>query len=133
MERNELLNINLSPLTKPTTTFPVYLYEQASQGVSGNNSGQSHVYVYPTTITAASDISISYIRKPSNVVWGFTVGTLGQYLYSSSTSTQFELLDTEQTEVTLRILAYAGVILNEPQLTQQAGSVVQAENINSKN
>ena len=133
VERNELLNINLSPLTKPTTTFPVYLYEQASQGVSGNNSGQSHVYVYPTTITAASDISISYIRKPSNVVWGFTVGTLGQYLYSSSTSTQFELLDTEQTEVTLRILAYAGVILNEPQLTQQAGSVVQAENINSKN
>jgi uncharacterized protein (UPF0548 family) len=89
--------------------------------------------VYPTTITAASDISISYIRKPSNVVWGFTVGALGQYLYSSSTSTQFELLDTEQTEVTLRILAYAGVILNEPQLTQQAGSVVQAENINSKN
>jgi len=133
VERNELLNINLSPLTKPTTTFPVYLYEQASPGVAGADSGQSHIYVYPTSITSVADISISYIRKPSNVVWGFNIGTLGQYIYNSANSNQFELLDTEQTEVILRILAYAGVVLNEPQLTQQVGSAVQAENVNSKN
>jgi len=126
VERNELLNINLSPLTKPTTDFPVYLYEQA-------NEGQSHIYVYPTSITSSSDISISYIKKPKDVVWGFTFGTLGQYIYSASASTQFELLGTEQTEVILKILAYAGVVLNELQLTQQVGSAIQAENINSKN
>lgn len=132
IERNDLLQINMSNLTKPTTTYPVYLYEQASQNVNGVNTGQSHIYVYPKTILSASDISISYIRKPADVQWGFTVGSLGQYIYNSSTSTQFELLNTEQNEVILRILAYAGVVIKDPQVTQLAASAVQAEEINSK-
>lgn len=132
IERNDLLQINMSNLTKPTTTYPVYLYEQASQNVNGVNTGQSHIYVYPKTILSASDISISYIRKPADVQWGFIVGSLGQYIYNSSTSTQFELLNTEQNEVILRILAYAGVVIKDPQVTQLAASAVQAEEINSK-
>jgi hypothetical protein len=132
IERNDLLQINMSNLTKPTTTYPVYLYEQASQGANGNNTGQSHIYVYPKTILSASDISISYIRKPADVVWGFTVGTLGQYVYSTSLSTQFELLNTEQNEVILRILAYAGVVIKDPEIVQAAANAVQAEEINSK-
>ena len=132
IERNDLLQVNMSNLTKPTTTYPVYLYEQATQGITGNNTGQSHIYVYPTTITSASDISISYIRKPADVVWGFTVGSLGQYIYSSSASTQFELLNTEQNEVILRILTYAGVVINDTQIIQAAASAVQGEEINSK-
>ena len=132
IERNDLLQINLSKLTKPTTTYPVYLYEQASQNVNGINTGQSHIYVYPTTITSASDISISYIRKPADVVWGFTVGTLGQYVYNTANSTQFELLNTEQNEVILRILAYAGVVIKDPQIIQAAANAVQTEEVNSK-
>ncbi len=132
IERNDLLQINMSNLTKPTTTYPVYLYEQASQGIDGNNTGQSHIYVYPKTILLASDISISYIRKPADVQWGFTVGSLGQYVYNSSTSTQFELLNTEQNEVILRILAYAGVVIKDPEIVQAAANAVQAEEINSK-
>ena len=132
IERNDLLQVNMSNLTKPTTTYPVYLYEQATQGITGNNTGQSHIYVYPTTITSASDISISYIRKPADVIWGFTVGSLGQYIYSSSASTQFELLNTEQNEVILRILTYAGVVINDTQIIQAAASAVQGEEINSK-
>jgi hypothetical protein len=132
IERNDLLQINMSNLTKPTTTYPVYLYEQAGQGIEGNNTGQSHIYVYPKTILSASDISISYIRKPADVQWGFTVGSLGQYVYNSSTSTQFELLNTEQNEVILRILAYAGVVIKDPEIVQAAANAVQAEEINSK-
>ncbi len=132
IERNDLLQINMSNLTKPTTTYPVYLYEQANQGVNGNSTGQSHIYVYPKTILSASDISISYIRKPADVQWGFTVGSLGQYVYNSSTSTQFELLNTEQNEVILRILAYAGVVIKDPEIVQAAANAVQAEEINSK-
>ncbi len=132
VERNDLLQINMSALTKPSTTYPVYLYEQAIEGVSGVNTGQSHIYVYPKTITSASDISISYVRKPADVKWGFTVGSLGQYVYNPSTSTQFELLNTEQNEVILRILAYAGIVIKDPQITQSAASAVQAEEINSK-
>jgi hypothetical protein len=122
----------MSNLTKPTTTYPLYLYEQATQGLNGNNTGQSHIYVYPTSIQTASDISISYIRKPADVNWGFTIGSLGQYIYDSSTSTQFELLNTEQNEVILRILTYAGVVIKDPQIVQAAAQAVQAEEVNSK-
>ena len=132
VERNDLLQINMSNLTKPTTTYPLYLYEQATQGLNGNNTGQSHIYVYPTSIQTTSDISISYIRKPADVNWGFTIGSLGQYIYNSSTSTQFELLNTEQNEVILRILTYAGVVIKDPQIIQAAANAVQTEEVNSK-
>ena len=54
VERNDFLNINLSPLTKPTTKFPVYLYEQAIQNTTGGNTGQTHLFVKPTTIVRAN-------------------------------------------------------------------------------
>ena len=40
------------------------------------------LYVEPSTIQA--DVSVSYIRKPINPRFGYTVGSLGQYLYDSS-------------------------------------------------
>tara|TARA_A100001391_G_scaffold201534_1_gene188799 strand:+ start:1432 stop:2637 length:1206 start_codon:yes stop_codon:yes gene_type:complete len=132
VNRDELLHINMSPLTKPTTDFPIYIYEQSTQGVSGVNTGQPHIYVYPKTINNASDITVSYIRKPSDVVWGFTVGALNQYVYNKSASTQFELDSTEQNEVIIRILAYAGVVIRDPQIVQAAAQAVQSEEINSK-
>ena len=138
VERNEFLNINLSPLTKPTTQFPVYLYEQVVQGTGGANTGETHIFVKPTTIVVAADITVSYIRKPADVVWDF-IGLNGQnpwisgpYIYNQATSTQFELDDTEQTEVILRILAYAGVVIRDPQIVQAASQAVQSEEVNSK-
>ena len=62
----------------------------------------------------------------------FSIGNLGQYLYSSSVSTQFELIESEQTNIILRILAYAGIIIKDPQIVQVAAQAVQSEQINSK-
>ena len=59
------------------------------------------------TIQAKGVVMAYYIKKPSDVVWGFTAGSLGQYTYSSATSTNFELDAIEQTEVILNILMYA--------------------------
>ena len=132
VDRNELLYLNLSPITKPSKTFPIYTYEQSTVGTNGNNTGQQHIYVYPDSINTASDVTVSYIRKPNNPIWGFTVGTLGQYIYNSSTSTQFELSNVEQTEVIVRILAYAGVVIRDPQIVQVATQAIQAEESNSK-
>ena len=77
-------------------------------------------------------ISIFYIRIPADVVWCFTLGALGQYVYNTASSTQFELLNTEQNEVILRILAYAGVVIKDPQIIQAAANAVQTEEVNSK-
>lgn len=137
VERNDFLNINLSPLTKPTTQFPVYLYEQVIQGTGGANTGETHIFVKPTTIVNAADITVSYIRKPADVFWGYQqlgggTWSSGPYIYNAGASTQFELDDTEQTEVILRILAYAGVVIRDPQIVQAASQAVQSEEINSK-
>ena len=137
VERNDFLTINLSPLTKPTTQFPVYLYEQVVQGTSGANTGETHIFVKPTTIVTAADITVSYIRKPADVVWDYQqLGggpwSSGPYIYNAGASTQFELDDTEQTEVILRILAYAGVVIRDPQIVQAASQAVQSEEVNSK-
>ena len=121
-QRNEILQILKSPLTQPTKSFPIYLYE--------NNL----VYVYPTTIinSAGELITFSYLKTPADVVWGFGVGSLGQFEYSAGLSVNFELNVSEQSNVIMRILSYAGVIINDPTIIQVAQGEIQQEEQNSK-
>ncbi len=119
-QRNEVTQLFLSPLTQPTEKFPIYLYE----------SGQ--LFVFPNTIITPNDINISYLATPANVVWGYTTGGLGEYIYATGTSVNFQLDVTEQTEIILRILAYAGVIIQDPSIVQVASQVVAAEDANEK-
>jgi hypothetical protein len=131
VQKNDLIYINLSPLTKPTKNFPIYSYENATVG--GSNP---KIYVYPKDIN--SDISVSYIRKPSDIFWGYSgVGnvpwTTGPYIYNPNLSVQFELDASEQTEIIIRILTYAGVIIRDPEIIQAASQKIQAKEINSKN
>jgi len=117
-QRNEITQLLLSPLTKPTTDFPVYLYEQ------------DLLYLYPTTIQTG--VTISYLKTPADINWGYSVGALGQFLYNSAGSVDFELSVTEQTNVVTRILAYAGVIINDPTIIQVAAQEIAQEEQNSK-
>ena len=118
LQRNDFYNIEKSPLTASTKAFPTYLYES------------NKIIVRPTTIT--SDVTTSFIRKPRNIVWAFAPGSVGQYIYNSSGSTQFELSSTEQTNVILKILLYAGIIIRDPQIVQAAAREIQQEETNKK-
>ena len=69
-QRNEFYNIQNSPLTASTLDFPSYLYEN------------ERMYVRPTSIT--SSISVDYLKKPDDTRWGYSVGSLGQYIYDST-------------------------------------------------
>ncbi len=119
-QRNEVTQLFLSPLTQPTEKFPIYLYE----------SGQ--LFVFPNTIIAPDDINISYLATPANVTWAYTTGGLGEYIYAAGASTDFQLDVTEQTEIILRILAYAGVIIQDPSIVQIASQAVATEDANEK-
>ncbi len=119
-QRNEVTQLFLSPLTQPTEKFPIYLYE----------SGQ--LFVFPNTIITPNDINISYLATPANVIWGYTTGGLGEYVYAAGASTDFQLDVTEQTEIILRILAYAGVIIQDPSIVQMASQAVANEDANEK-
>jgi hypothetical protein len=107
----------MSPLTKPTLKYPIYIFE--------NNK----LYVYPTTIT--SGIKASYIKKPRNINWGFTSSGSG-YNYDASSSVDFQLHQSEQTSLIIKILLYAGVVIRDPQIVQMAAGKVQQEKVNEK-
>ena len=138
VQKDYLLYLNLSPLTKPTKSFPLYLYEDATLGTIGTTPSLPKIYVYPKDITGNGVISVSYIRKPNNVQWGYTgLGgvpwTTGPYIYSPANSMQFDLDAAEQTNVITKILMYAGVIIRDPEIIQVAAQRSQQEEINSKN
>ena len=112
---NNLLYLNNNPLVAPTKTYPIYLYED------------SKLYLYPKTIT--SDVSVSYLRKPVDVIWNFTIPS-GQnyYQYNATNSVNFELSKTEQANIILKILLYSGVVIRDPSIVQIAAQQVQQEN-----
>ena len=116
--RKEYYNIIRSSLTKPTVAYPIYMQEGAV------------LKIRPTSITS---VETSYLTTPVQPVWGYTVdASLGIYIYSAGASTNFGLHSSEQTEVILRILAYAGIIIRDPQVVQIAQAQVQQQNINEK-
>ena len=119
--RKEYYNIIRSPLTAPTTTYPIYLQEGSA------------LKIEPAALIA--NVEISYLTTPAAPVWGFTVDSnLQIFVYNpaGSVSTNFGLHISEQTEVILRILAYAGIIIRDPQIVQAASAQVQQQNINEK-
>lgn len=116
VNRNDLLRLNMSPLTAPDTSFPVFVFED------------DRFYVYPTTI--ADNIKASYIRRPTTAKWNFT--SSGGYVYNSATSVNFDLHATEQTSLITRVLLYAGIIIKDPQVVQLAAGQIQQEKANEK-
>lgn len=118
LQRNDFYNIEKSPLTASVEAFPTYMYES------------NKLTVRPTSIV--SNVTTSFIRKPRNIVWNYSVGNLGQYVYTSTGSQQFELNASEQVEVITRILFYSGVIVRDPQVIQVAAQEIQQNEINQK-
>ena len=105
---NEFLYINSAPLTKPKDTRPIYVSNQAGFKAYGDSE-------------LTSGVKCNYIRKPATVKWGYNI-VLGNALYNSSTSTDFELHPSEETELVIKILELAGISTRELQLYQVAAS-----------
>ena len=118
VQRNELAMLNMSPISKPTEHFPVCFYEQ------------NRITIYPQTIT--NQVQVTYIRKPADVMWNFS-STTGYYVWDPASSVDFELDITEQTNVIIKILLYAGVVIKDPQIVQAASQEIAMENQNERN
>ena len=69
---------------------------------------------------------------PNNVVCGFTTNSVGACIYAVVTSIQFDLYDTDQDELIMRILVYAGVIIQDPTIIQTASQAVANVDANEK-
>jgi len=117
VERSELYHLLTSDLTAPTTTNPICLYEK------------NQLSIYPQIIQ--SGVQVAYIRKPIAPIWGFSTIN-NAYSYQASSSFNFELNQSEQTELITRILLYAGVVIQSPEIIQVAAAQIQQENTNQK-
>jgi hypothetical protein len=115
VNNNEWYLMNLSPLTTPTISRPVYV------------NRANGIHLYPDTI---NEIDISYIIKPNTVNWSYVVIN-NKPLYTPTGSVHFELHASEETELVYRILGLAGIAIEKPQLTQVAtglqGAAIQQE------
>ena len=105
-----------SPLTKASPLRPIYAH----------TAGGVIVPVFSSV--SPSEISVFYIRKPKKVQWGYFVIN-DKALYDSNylKTTHFELHLSEESELIYRILAFAGVTLKKPQLTQSAVGMEQTK------
>lgn len=117
VKKSELTYMNASKLTAPTSSFPAYYLE-------GNN-----VKIFPTTISSAT---LDYIKKPADPTWAFTTGSGGQYTYDQNNSVDFELHPSEETDLVVKILALAGVVIKDPTVIQIA-QAEEANNFNQEN
>jgi len=128
VSRNEYYNLKKSPITKPTLSYPVYLME--------NNSIQLDPFLGESN-SAVQNVLLDYISKPTNPEWNYSVGSVGQFIFNetdaaTNSSVDFGLHSSEQVELILRVLAYAGIIIRDPNIVQAATSQVQQANINEK-
>lgn len=118
VQPNELLELNLSPITKPSYYWPVYTFKNFI------------IKVYPTEIT--SDISCTYVKKPADPIWNFSLGANYEYIYNPVGSVNFDLHPIEQTNLITGILLYSGIVIKDPQIIQIASQQAQTDAINSK-
>ncbi len=65
------------------------------------------------------DVAVEIINKPEKAEWGYDV-IAEKPLYNASRSTDFQLHDSEETELVYKILTLAGVIIKRIDI-QQAG------------
>lgn len=102
INKYDLYTINQGSLTSPTSTYPVYTYENKS------------FTFYPNLTTGV--VQINYMKKPVQAEWGFNVDpNLGSYVYNSNISTNFEIHESDESLLVSKILTYAGVTSNDPE------------------
>lgn len=112
MELNYLINSS----SRPTNLYPVY--ERFSDRIK----------VYPETITG--DLPVRYLRKPKMPKWTFFVLPDGNPAYNPAATDfqDFELHESEFSNLVVRMLSYFGINLRESEVIQVAETLKDKNN-----
>ncbi len=105
--------INTHSTLRPTFNRPVYIETPAGIRVYKDTVGVT------SEINAGSTVKIDYIKTPTDVSWGYNV-ILGKAIYNNSTSTNFEMHESEEVNLINRILVLAGISIKSNPLYQTA-------------
>lgn len=118
LTEKEYSYIKKSPLSQPTADFPVYLRD-------GTTPNSILVYADNSNLQKISDVTCNYVKAPVDAEWAYD-STTG--LYDAGNSTNFELHASEETELVIKILALAGIVLKDPGL-YQIGSAEEVKSV----
>ena len=108
IEQKKFLYINSSPLTTPTNNRPIYTRSGNIITVYGDGGN-----------IITSGVTCNFVKQPNSVTWGYNV-VADRALYNAGTSTNFELHNSEETKLVIKILELAGVVINKPGLVSVA-------------
>ena len=126
--KSDYSQITRSKLTAPTASYPIAYTTNAVIPTVPISLSRLFIKVSPVP----NILKINCLFKPTVPSWTFTTGNLGQYLYNSATSVQFQLDTSEQTNLIIRILKYCGLIINDPEIINVAAQEAQQASINEK-
>ena len=127
LSRQEFLQARRSQLTSPTSSHPICYLEGNTLNIL---PGIATAAANAANGTGAQSYIIEYVKKPADPVWAFTVNSVGGYVYDPGVaSVNFEISDVDQTELILKILMYAGVIVRDQQIVQQAAQAAVAQDL----
>lgn len=119
INKYDLYTINQGSLTSPTSTYPVYTYENKK------------FTFYPNLTTGV--VKIDYMKEPAQAEWGFNVDPdLGTYVYKSSASMDFQIHESDEPLLVSKILTYAGVTSNDPEAASLGAQKEQQVTANSQ-
>ena len=110
LSHRQVMNAIDSPLTAPTITRPIYYLRSSFE------DRPSRMVVYPETINY---IEANFVRKPNRVRWGFVMGG-DAAMFDDARSNHFELHESEETELVVKILSLAGITIKDQGLYQIA-------------
>ena len=113
VNKNEFLYINASPLLKPTNDRPIFVSSAAGYKVYG-------------AAELTTGVTCNYIKRPATAVWGYNTVS-GAAQYNASTSTDFPLHESEETELVVKILEFASLSIRDINL-YQVSSQMEAQN-----
>ena len=113
-----------SPLTKHSIKRPIYWKRKSNSNETGGQGISIRIYPAPEEHDKA--VLVSYIKYPFKPNWGYMVIN-DKPLYNANTSNHFELHASEESELVYRILAYVGIAIEKPQLTQMAVGLEQTK------
>ena len=119
VNQNKITQLVASHLTAPNTAYPAYYLTGASASTPTPTSTGNSIVVYPTTIT--TNIDVLYVRYPSDPKWTYTTVSGSPVFNQSAADYQdFELPLSDQVELTLKILQYAGINIRELNIAELA-------------
>jgi hypothetical protein len=125
--KKEYTLLHNSKLTRPNSKNPIYY------NYNNNINTSTELPSYSIVASPIPDsIKVNTVKYPTPPIWGFTGGSQGQYIYNQSSSTDFSLDSSEQTNIVIGILKYLGVVVNNPTIIQAANQEAAKVEANEK-